>query len=114
MPHSLTNGETALRRRQTVVVVGNGMVGQRFCERLVTCDVERRWRLVVCGEEARPAYDRVHLSEFFTGRSAGDLQLVPDAWYAERGLAVHLGERVVAVDRERSQVVTSLGRRVAY
>jgi nitrite reductase (NADH) large subunit len=95
-------------------VVGNGMVGQRFCERLVERDVDRRWRLVVFGEEPRPAYDRVHLSEVFAGRSLDDLQLAPDAWYAEHGLALHLGERVVGVDRRECKVVTSLGRRVAY
>src|SRR5262245_4025052 len=97
-----------------LVVIGNGMVGQRFCERLVQCDTDRRWRLVVFGEEPRPAYDRVHLSEFFTGRPADALQLAPDPWYAAHGLAVHLGERVVAIDRAACEVVTSLGRRVGY
>jgi len=37
--------------RQTVVVVGNGMVGQRFCERLVEFDRERRYRIVTFCEE---------------------------------------------------------------
>ena len=38
----------------------------------------------------------------------------PDIWYAEHGLAVHLGERVVVVDRAAHEVVTALGRRVPY
>src|SRR5262245_36789092 len=102
------------RDRLRLVVVGNGMVGQRFCEQLVAHDADRRWRVVVFGEERRPAYDRVHLSEFFTGRSAGDLQLVDDAWYAAHGLAVHLGERVVRIDPAARELTTSLGRRVTY
>ncbi len=99
---------------RNLVVIGNGMVGQRFCERLVARDATRRWRLVVLGEEPRPAYDRVHLSEVFAGRAADELQLAPDAWYAAHGLAVHLGERAVVVDRGAREVTTSLGRRVAY
>jgi NAD(P)H-dependent nitrite reductase large subunit/NAD(P)H-dependent nitrite reductase small subunit len=116
MPESLTESANGrrLRSRRNLVVVGNGMVGQRFCERLVARDTDRHWRVVVFGEESRPAYDRVHLSDFFTGRSADDLQLVPDPWYAEHGLAVHLGERVAVVDRTACEVVTGLGRRVAY
>ncbi len=46
----------------TIVVVGNGMVGHRFCERLAELDSPRRFNLVVFGEEPRAAYDRVHLS----------------------------------------------------
>src|SRR5262245_47168647 len=100
--------------RLRLVVVGNGMVGQRFCEQLVAHDADRRWRVVVFGEERRPAYDRVHLSEFFTGRSAGDLQLVDDAWYAAHGLAGHVCERVGGIDPTAREVTTSLGRRVTY
>src|SRR5262245_25515112 len=98
----------------TVVVIGNGMVGHRFCERLLARDDERRFRLVVVGEEPRPAYDRVHLSEFFAGRTADELQLADRSWYAERGVGLHLSERVIAIDRSDCAVVTALGRRVPY
>ena len=49
-----------------VVVVGNGMVGYKFCEKLIAKlgDSRNRFELVVFGEEPRPAYDRVHLSDF--------------------------------------------------
>ncbi len=97
-----------------VVVVGNGMVGHRFCERLHARDVERRYRIVCVGEEPRAAYDRVHLSEFFAGRSADDLSLGGAAWYAERGITLHTGERVLDIDRAARTVVTSAGRRLAY
>ncbi len=106
-----TNGKQPAR---TLVVVGNGMVGHRFCERLLVHDVARRWRVVVLGEESRPAYDRVHLSEFFAGRTADELQLADVAWYAERGITLHLGERVVDVDRAQRIVVTARGRAQAY
>ncbi|MFN8544716.1 MAG: nitrite reductase large subunit NirB [Candidatus Binatia bacterium] len=101
-------------RRRTIVVVGNGMVGHRFCEQLCAHDVGRRFRIVSFGEERRPAYDRVHLSEFFTGRTADDLELAGPTWHAERGMALHLGERVTAIDCAGRTVVSSLGRRVAW
>src|SRR4029453_15463021 len=56
---------------ETVVVIGNGMVGHRFCERLREGDREERFEIIVFGEEPRPAYDRVHLSDYFAGKSAG-------------------------------------------
>lgn len=106
-----TNG---IQPPRTVVVVGNGMVGHRFCERLVEHDTARRWRVVVLGEEPRPAYDRVHLSELFAGRTACDLQLADTGWYAAQGIALHLGERVVEIDRARRVVVTAGGQAHPY
>ena len=47
---------------RTVVVVGNGMVGHRFCDCLTTRDSAGRYRIVCFGEEPRIAYDRVRLS----------------------------------------------------
>ena len=52
--------------RQKILVVGNGMVGHHYVEQLLqqNLDVE----ITVIGAEPRPAYDRVHLSEFFAGK----------------------------------------------
>ena len=44
---------------RNVVVIGNGMVGHRFCEKLIEFDVERRFHIVTFCEEPRAAYDRV-------------------------------------------------------
>ncbi len=97
-----------------VVVVGNGMVGQRFCDELSARGGASRFSIVCIGEEPRPAYDRVHLSELFAGRTAEELEIAGAQWHRERGIALHLGERVVEIDRERRRVVTSEGRWVAY
>ena len=50
---------------KTIIVVGNGMVGYKFCEKLTTHKQSNNYKLIVFGEEPRPAYDRVHLSEVF-------------------------------------------------
>ena len=61
--------------RPTVLVVGNGMVGHRFVEAAIDRGLARTHRLVVVGEERRPAYDRVHLSSLFDGSTPADLAL---------------------------------------
>ncbi|RVT46042.1 hypothetical protein ENE75_24705, partial [Rubrivivax albus] len=78
-----------------VVVIGNGMVGYKFCEKLVKKNTAGNISIVVFGEEVRPAYDRVHLSEYFAGKSADDLSLAPKEWYSENGIVLHLSDPVV-------------------
>ncbi|MBO4162534.1 nitrite reductase large subunit NirB [Micromonospora antibiotica] len=88
-----------------LVVVGNGMVGQRFVEALRARDHDRRWQVTVLAEEPRPAYDRVRLSAFFDGVSAEELNLhTPD-----EGVRLHLGEPVTGIDRDRRVVTTATG-----
>jgi len=96
-----------------VVVIGNGMVGQRFCD-LMTEGESPIARVVTFCEEPVPAYDRVHLSEYFSGKDAQALSLASLDWYAERKVELHLGERGARVDRDRRVVVSSTGREVRY
>jgi len=58
-----------------VVIVGGGMVAHRFVENLLARDTEGRYRVTVCAEEPRRAYDRVALATYFTGRHPEDLEL---------------------------------------
>ncbi|MEV0268477.1 nitrite reductase large subunit NirB [Hamadaea sp. NPDC050747] len=90
---------------RNLIVVGHGMVGQRFVEALSARDTAGQWRVTVLGEESRPAYDRVRLSAFFDGVSASDLALgdLPD------GVDLRLGETVAGIDRARRIVRTDAG-----
>jgi nitrite reductase (NADH) large subunit len=100
--------------KRTLVVIGNGMVGHRFIERMCEHDRKGEWQLVCFGEEFRPAYDRVHLSEFFAGRSAADLQLADPDWYRDHGVALHLGEQVLEIDRTNQVVIADSRRAQPY
>jgi NAD(P)H-dependent nitrite reductase large subunit/NAD(P)H-dependent nitrite reductase small subunit len=100
--------------RLDVVVVGNGMVGHRFCEKMAEYDREGLYRLVIVGEEPRPAYDRVHLTNYFAQRSADSLALGTHAWYAERGSELRVGRRVTRVDRALREVTTDDARVLPY
>ncbi len=100
--------------RTTVIVIGNGMVGHRFCDRLVEADVERKYRIIAFGEEPRPAYDRVHLTEYFTHRDTKQLALADTDWYQDRDVVLHIDDRIAAIDRERRVVVSACGRETPY
>jgi nitrite reductase (NADH) large subunit len=100
--------------RKTVVVIGNGMVGHRFCERLVELDTDKAYQIITFCEEPRPAYDRVNLTKYFTYRDAAKLRLADPDWYRERGITLHIGDRATAIDRERRVVVSAQGRTVPY
>jgi nitrite reductase (NADH) large subunit len=91
-----------------IVVIGNGMVGQRLLERLTAQGPSPLEITVVC-EEPRPAYDRVQLTSFFSGKSAQDLSLVRPGFFENAGIALHVSDRALAIDREQRQVHTSSG-----
>ncbi|MEO6672627.1 MAG: nitrite reductase large subunit NirB [Ginsengibacter sp.] len=97
-----------------IVVIGNGMVGYKFCEKLITKINSRQFELIVFGEEIRPAYDRVHLSEFFSGKSANDLSLASAQWYAENNIQLRLGDPVKSIDRKNKTVHSHKGIIQAY
>ena len=100
------------RRRSTLVVAGNGMVGHKLVELITRDGGLERWRIVVFAEEKRLAYDRVGLSALFSGSTAEDLSLVADGAYD--GVLVHLADPVVAVDREQRLVVSASGAEERY
>src|SRR5262245_57901727 len=94
----------AMRSRRglkTVVVVGNGMVGLRFCEKLVEFDTDQMYRVVTFCEEPRAAYDRVGLTTFFAHRDAEKLMLARREWYEQQGIELHVGDRACSIDRQR-------------
>jgi nitrite reductase (NADH) large subunit len=100
---------------RTLVVIGNGMVGHRFIERMVESGHAFHWNIVTFCEEPRLAYDRVNLSGYFSGKTAEDLSLLsqPD-WYQANGVTVHLGDRVASIDRSARTVTSAKGVVVPY
>ncbi|MEU5186765.1 nitrite reductase large subunit NirB [Streptomyces klenkii] len=105
---------TAARR---LVLVGHGMVGQRFLEALfeqAPAGPATEWQVTVLAEEPRPAYDRVHLTSWFSGTSAEELSLCPDGFLEKYGIELRLGDRATAVDRAARTVTTASGRQLPY
>ena len=96
-----------------IIVVGHGMVGHKFLESLAETGLQGAEVTVLC-EEPRPAYDRVHLSDFFSGRSAEDLSLVEPGFFERTGFTLRLAARAVAVERRENTVTTADGEVLPY
>ncbi|KAI7020061.1 Nitrite reductase, partial [Hortaea werneckii] len=108
--------KTSARKR--IVVVGLGMVGVAFIEKLLKLDVKRReYDIVVIGEEPHLACNRVGLTSFFQHREVENLYLNPASWYAsmpEGSLNYHLNTLVTGIDTNEKTVETSNGDTVPY
>ncbi|MEX2332940.1 MAG: nitrite reductase large subunit NirB [Pseudohongiella sp.] len=98
--------------RPKLVVIGNGMVGQRFLEELITH--HHGFDITVFCEENRPAYDRVQLSSYFSHASAEDLSLASDTFFADNNISFLCGESVTRIDRDSKTVVGSQGTNIDY
>lgn len=103
------------RRRKRAVVVGLGMVGIAFIEKLLKYDLEGghdAWEVTVFGEEPHIAYNRVGLTQYFTNRSVEELYLNPLEWYSSHAkgkLAYHTSDPVVSIDAEAKTLKTKNG-----
>ena len=95
--------------QQRLIIIGNGMVGHHCVEQLIERGALAQYRVQVFSEEPLRAYDRVHLSEYFTGRDAESLALSGAALYQTPGVTLHLGVPVLEIDRERREVITAEG-----
>src|SRR6185369_3360626 len=106
-------GEGGLMR---IAVVGNGMVGQRFLEQLVrhAKDKGTACEITVFCEEPRPAYDRVQLTSFFSGKSARDLNVVPEKFFEEHGLTLRLNDAVLGIDPVAKVVRSARYKNIPY
>ena len=97
-----------------IIVVGNGMVGYKFCEKLVAKAGIGTFDITVYGEESRPAYDRVHLSSFFDGKTADDLLMASADWYAQNGIQLHLSDPILHLNLQEKKVVAHSGHTAHY
>lgn len=108
------------KTRKKACVVGLGMVGIAFVEKLLKYDLDGgrdEWEVVVFGEEPHIAYNRVGLTQYFTHRSIDSLYLNPLEWYSSHAkdkLNYHTQDPVVSIDAESKLVRTRKGLEFTY
>ncbi len=100
--------------RNTVVVIGNGMVGQRFLRDLIDAGGPGRFEVVVLCEEPYAAYDRVNLSSYFRGVTIDDLSLRDVGVAADDHIEVRLSTGATAIELIGRTVTTTAGDVIDY
>ncbi|CAM9743104.1 unnamed protein product [Discosporangium mesarthrocarpum] len=110
--------------QETVVVIGNGMVGHKFIESLKEMDTDNKFNVVTFCEENRAAYNRMRLTEYFTNKDVDNLSMSGDyntngdgstEWYdSTAGLEVFVGDKALNIDREAKIVKSQEGREIKY
>ena len=96
-----------------VVVVGGGQAAASLVAKLRSKGFEGTITLI--GEEPVPPYQRPPLSKaYLLGEMEEErLYLRPASYYAENAIDLHMGEKVIAVDRDNKEVMAG-GRAVKY
>lgn len=100
--------------KPTLVLVGHGMVGQRFLEAAAERGLTGTHRVVVLCEEPRPAYDRVHLTSYFSGTTPEELSMTDPEFIERHGIELHVGDPALTVDRTTRTVTARSGLTVEY
>jgi nitrite reductase (NADH) large subunit len=91
-------------KKMKLVVVGNGMAGIRAVEELLKMAPDL-YEITVFGAEPHPNYNRILLSPVLAGEQTVDeIILNPLSWYAENGITLYTGWKVVDVLRGRRRV----------
>jgi nitrite reductase (NADH) large subunit len=100
--------------KQKLVVVGSGMAATRTVEHLLTIAPDR-YDISIYGAEPHPNYNRILLSPVLAGEmTMSDIVLNDRDWYRARGIQLHTGVKIAAIDRARREVVTEAGARERY
>ncbi|HYQ59184.1 MAG TPA: nitrite reductase large subunit NirB [Draconibacterium sp.] len=100
--------------KKRIILIGNGMTGYKFCEKFVESALTHDYDLLVFGEEPHPAYDRVHLTSYYTGTVPEELLLAPAGWYADHGIELRTHERITEIDRVKKTISSEKGLNYSY
>ncbi|WP_299999086.1 nitrite reductase large subunit NirB [uncultured Cedecea sp.] len=113
-PLPLEVARSNVMSKPVLVMAGHGMVGHYFLQQLVERELHLQYQIIVFAEEKSPAYDRVHLSEFFAGRSAESLSMVEGDFFESTGIELRLAHTIEHIDSKHRFVVDRQGRQTAY
>ncbi|NWG31185.1 MAG: NAD(P)/FAD-dependent oxidoreductase [Rhodocyclaceae bacterium] len=97
-----------------LVMIGNGMAGCRTLEELLKLAPDL-YEITVFGAEPHPNYNRIMLSPVLAGETKfEDIVLNDLAWYRDNGIRLHVGRKVVKIDRKAQKVVADDGTEASY
>ncbi len=100
--------------KEKLVLVGNGMAGVRALEELLKL-APGLYDITVFGAEPYGNYNRILLSPVLANeKTLTDIMLNDEQWYADHGITLHAGKKVVAIDRGRRRVIAEDGSEAEY
>ncbi len=100
--------------KMKLVMVGNGMAGVRTLEELLKLAPDL-YDITVFGAEPHPNYNRIMLSPVLAGeQTVDDIVLNPLDWYHDNNISLHVGKKVVKIDRSARAVEADDGTRAEY
>ncbi|ABC37664.1 nitrite reductase large subunit NirB [Burkholderia thailandensis] len=101
-------------RKMKLVMVGNGMAGVRTLEELLKLAPDL-YDVTVFGAEPHPNYNRILLSPVLAGEQTLEQIVLNDyAWYESHGITLHVGKKIVKIDRVKRVVIADDGTEAAY
>jgi nitrite reductase (NADH) large subunit len=101
-------------KKMKLVMVGNGMAGVRTLEELLKIAPDQ-YDIAVFGAEPHANYNRILLSPVLAGEmTLKEIMLNDVDWYARNGIRLHLGRKVVKIDRAGRKVVAEDGTEESY
>lgn len=102
------------KRREKLMVIGNGIAACRTVEELLQ-RAPGRYTIEIFGAEPEVSYNRILLSPVLAGeRRFEDIALNGPEWYEEKGITLHRGIAIEAIDRAARCVVDGYGTRHSY
>ena len=96
-----------------LVMIGHGMVGHKFIESVLE-HAGDEVEITILAEEPRLAYDRVHLTEYFSGKSAKDLTLCRSDFADAYGIDLRLNTKATEVDTLNKTITINHGDVIGY
>ncbi|MEM9178271.1 MAG: nitrite reductase large subunit NirB [Pseudomonadota bacterium] len=100
--------------KQKLVVIGNGMAPGRVLETIFE-EAPDKYDVTIFNAEPRVNYNRIMLSPVLSGEQSYDEIIIHgDAWYADNGVTLHKGHKVVEIDRDAKTVTSEPGVTAAY
>lgn len=103
-----------MTEKQKLVVIGNGMAPGRVLETIFE-EAPDKYDVTIFNAEPRVNYNRIMLSPVLSGEQSYDEIIIhDDEWYADHGVTLHKGHKVVEIDRTAKTVKSEPGTIASY
>ena len=100
--------------KQKLILIGSGMVGARFIERLLV-EAPEKYDIRVFNKEPVGGYNRIMLSPVLAGeKPLPDIMTHDENWFEARSVHLHTSTEIVGIDQQAKTVTTRQGDEYPY